>query len=245
MAKRFPHLEPEHREFIHRQRLFFTASASAVLGESAVVYLDRTGSGNETAAHLRADGRLTLMFCAFEGPPRILRLYGRGRVIRQGSPEYTQLLAAEFNNEEPPGARQMVWLDIELVQTSCRLRRAAVRVRRRTSHPHEVGRGEGPGDLSAREERVQHRWPAHRTLRRRRRAPFTLTSGKGTTPQARSTRMRAGRPLRLNSSSWPVSPSGPTRMSEASVSRAISSRPSSVTRFTRASPSTVSRMRSE
>jgi hypothetical protein len=134
MAKQFPHLEPEHREFIQRQRLFFTASAAAtgrvnvspkgldalrVLGERAVVYLDRTGSGNETAAHLRVDGRLTLMFCAFEGPPRILRLYGRGRVIRHGSPEYTQLLAAEFNNEEPRGARQLVWLDIELVQTSC------------------------------------------------------------------------------------------------------------------------------
>ncbi len=134
MAKQFPHLAPEHREFIQRQRLFFTASAAAtgrvnvspkgldalrVLGESAVVYLDRTGSGNETAAHLLADGRLTLMFCAFEGPPKILRLYGRGRVLRRGSPEYARLLAAEFGAAEPPGARQMVLLDIELVQTSC------------------------------------------------------------------------------------------------------------------------------
>lgn len=134
MAKQFPHLEPEHREFIQRQRLFFTASAAAtgrvnvspkgldalrVLGEREAVYLDRTGSGNETAAHLHADGRLTLMFCAFEGLPRILRLYGQGRILRRGGPEYTRLLADAFSNEEPPGARQMVWLDIDLVQTSC------------------------------------------------------------------------------------------------------------------------------
>ncbi|WP_164015526.1 pyridoxamine 5'-phosphate oxidase family protein [Pyxidicoccus trucidator] len=134
MAKQFPHLEPTHREFIQRQRLFFTASAAStghvnlspkgldalrILSDTAVAYLDRTGSGNETAAHLLADGRLTLMFCAFEGPPLILRLYGRGRVLPRGGPEYTRLLASDFGGVEPVGARQMVWLDLELVQTSC------------------------------------------------------------------------------------------------------------------------------
>ncbi len=134
MAKFFKHIEPAHREFIAKQRIFFNASAAAegrvnvsprdgaalrVLDEGSVVYLDRTGSGNETAAHLRANGRLTLMFCAFEGAPLILRLYGRGRIIRRGSEEYAAHLESVFNNEEPPGARQMVFLAVEGVQTSC------------------------------------------------------------------------------------------------------------------------------
>jgi hypothetical protein len=90
-----------------------------VLGPKAAVYLDLTGSGNETAAHLRATGRLTLMLCAFEGAPMILRLYGAGRVLRRGGPDYARLLAAEYGGAEPLGARQMIWLDIDLVQTSC------------------------------------------------------------------------------------------------------------------------------
>lgn len=134
MAKQFPHIEAAHRAFIQRQRVFFNASAPAeghvnvsprdgaslrVLGGNEVAYLDRTGSGNETAAHLRDNGRLTLLFCAFEGPPMILRLYGRGRVLPRGGADYARLLAAEFGGDEPPGARQMVRLDVDLVQTSC------------------------------------------------------------------------------------------------------------------------------
>lgn len=134
MAKQFERIEPVHREFIEKQRIFFNASAAAeghvnvsprdgaalrVLTANAVVYLDRTGSGNETAAHLLANGRLTLMFCAFEGPPLILRLYGRGRIVSRHSTEYADLLASEFGGVEPPGARQMIWLDVDLVQTSC------------------------------------------------------------------------------------------------------------------------------
>ncbi len=86
--------ESKHRDFIARQHVFFTASAAAtghvnlsprstdmlrVLGSNRVVYLDRTGSGNETAAHMLADGRLTIMLCAFDGPPLIMRLYGQPR----------------------------------------------------------------------------------------------------------------------------------------------------------------------
>lgn len=134
MAKQFPEISPALREFILRQRMFFTASAATtgrvnvsprgtdmlrVLGPNTVIYLDLTGSGNETAAHLRATGRLTVMFCAFEGAPMILRLYGTGRVLRRDSPDYARLLAAEFGGVEPVGARQMVRLDIDLVQTSC------------------------------------------------------------------------------------------------------------------------------
>jgi len=134
MAKDFPSLNQHHRDVIARQHMFFTASAAAgtrinlsprstdmlrVIGDNCVVYLDRTGSGNETAAHLLADGRLTIMFCAVEGPPLILRLYGRGRVLKRGDEEYGQLLATEFGNAEPLGARQMILLDFDLVKTSC------------------------------------------------------------------------------------------------------------------------------
>lgn len=134
MAQRFPSLEQKHLDFIARQHVFFTASAAAtghinlsprsadmfrVLGSNQVVYLDRTGSGNETAAHMLADGRLTIMMCAFDGPPLILRLYGRGRTIRRGSAEYEALLHDHFADTEPLGARQMMLLDFDLVQTSC------------------------------------------------------------------------------------------------------------------------------
>jgi hypothetical protein len=94
-------------------------AALRVLGENSVAYLDLTGSGNETAAHLRVNDRLTLMFCAFEGPPRILRLYGSGRILPRRGSEYKELLTAEFAGIEPPGARQMVTLKVDLVQTSC------------------------------------------------------------------------------------------------------------------------------
>src|SRR5271165_2815786 len=100
MAKALPSIDASCRDFIARQRIFFAASAApgahinlsprgtdcfAVLDDLTVAYLDRTGSGAETAAHLKADGRLTIMFCAFDGPPNILRLYGRGKSLRRGT----------------------------------------------------------------------------------------------------------------------------------------------------------------
>jgi hypothetical protein len=90
MAERFERIDARMRAFIVRQHVFFVATAAPgghvnlspkgldslrVIDQRSLVYLDLTGSGNETAAHLKADGRLTLMFCAFEGPPLILRLY--------------------------------------------------------------------------------------------------------------------------------------------------------------------------
>ena len=134
MAKQFPEISPALHAFIERQHIFFTASATAdsrvnvsprstealrVLGPNQVAYLDLTGSGNETAAHLLADGRLTIMFCAFEGAPMILRLYGRGTLLLRGTEGYAAQLAASFDDAEPIGARQIVVLDINLVQTSC------------------------------------------------------------------------------------------------------------------------------
>jgi len=134
MAKQFPSLDKAQTDFIKRQHMFFTATAAAtghinlspkgldglrVLGPNAVVYLDHTGSGNETAALLKQDGRLTIMFCAFEGVPLILRLYGRGTLLKKGSADYTHLLATAFDGNEPAGARHMIRLDFDLVQTSC------------------------------------------------------------------------------------------------------------------------------
>jgi hypothetical protein len=134
MDKRFTRIEPAHREFIQRQRVFFTGSAAGcgrvnvspkgldslrILGENRVIYQDLTGSGNETAAHLLLSDRLTLMFCAFEGAPLILRLYGRGRVVPRGEPEFASLVELGFSGSELPGTRQLVVMDVDLVQTSC------------------------------------------------------------------------------------------------------------------------------
>jgi len=135
MGKQFPKIEPEHRSFIERQKIFFVASAAPkgrvnvspkgmstlrVLGENDVAYLDSTGSGSETRAHLLAsnDKRLTMMFCAIEDDPVILRLYGQAQSLMRGTPEYAELLP-QF--DEIPGARQIVRLAVDLVQTSCGL----------------------------------------------------------------------------------------------------------------------------
>lgn len=131
MAKFFPQLTPEHQFFIEQQQVFFVASAPArgrinlspkgmntfrCLSAQEAAYLDLTGSGNETAAHLRHDDRLTIMFCSFSTEPLILRIYGQGRVVRLGSSE-GKALAARF--EPLPGARQFIVQRIESVQTSC------------------------------------------------------------------------------------------------------------------------------
>lgn len=134
MAKEYPSLTPELREFITRQHVFFAATAAPgarvnvsprstrefrVLDDNDVCWLDLTGSGAETAAHLKADGRLTVMFCAFDGPPSILRLYGRGDVLHRDSAEFSRVLAQHFGDERPVGTRQIVRLSVDLVKTSC------------------------------------------------------------------------------------------------------------------------------
>lgn len=134
MGTKYAAIDDQHRAFIDRQRIFFTASAAPdtrvnvsprstnafrVLGPNAVAYLDRTGSGNETAAHITAGGRMTIMFCAFEGPPMILRLHRKGRVLHRGTAEYDRLLADAFGGDEPRGTRQIVVLDADLVVKSC------------------------------------------------------------------------------------------------------------------------------
>ncbi len=136
MAKPYQTLEPKLKEFIERQKIFFTASATdssrvnvsprstdclRITDDNTAIYLDKTGSGNETAAHLLADGRMTIMMCAFEHPPQIMRLYGRGHVIHRDSAEYADLVTTWFATERAHAARQIVQLDFDLVQTSCGL----------------------------------------------------------------------------------------------------------------------------
>ncbi len=133
MGKLYDQIEPEHDAFIRRQAMYFVASAPLaaeghvnlspkgldsfrVVDSRTVMYLDLTGSGNETAAHLAQNGRLTIMFCAFEGSPKILRLYCRGRVVTRASPEWTKYMAAF---PPLPGVRQLVVGDVQHVQTSC------------------------------------------------------------------------------------------------------------------------------
>jgi len=133
MGKVFDGLDDALRRFISRQHVFFVASAPLsadghvnlspkgldtfrVLGPTTVAYLDLTGSGVETIAHLRENGRLTVMFCAFEGRPRILRLYGRGRAVEPTAAEWGEL-AAHF--PELPGVRSVVVLEVERIADSC------------------------------------------------------------------------------------------------------------------------------
>ena len=87
-----------------------------VLSNNKVIWLNLTGSGNETAAHVKHNHRMTIMFCAFEGNPLILRLYGNANVFHSGDPEYHSLIE-QF--PDIPGARQIFELNIDLVQSSC------------------------------------------------------------------------------------------------------------------------------
>ncbi len=131
MAKFYERLDETLQEFIRRQHLFFVATAPRsgrinlspkgadtfrVIDDRHVAYQDITGSGNETAAHLLDDGRLTVMFCSFDPDPLILRLYGHGRALRHGD-EGWPALSGRF--AALPGVRQIVLLAVESVQTSC------------------------------------------------------------------------------------------------------------------------------
>jgi hypothetical protein len=131
MGKQYDALSERLIEFIARQKLFFVGTAAAdsrvnispkgmdslrVLTNNRVIWLNVTGSGNETAAHVQQQPRMTIMFCAFEGEPMILRLYGSARAIHKNAAEWPELFA---HFEPLAGARQIFDLSIDLVQTSC------------------------------------------------------------------------------------------------------------------------------
>jgi hypothetical protein len=131
MGQQYQALTDKLADFIRAQKIYFVGTAAAqgrvnvspkgtdslrVLSPTRVLWLNVTGSGNESAAHVQSLSRMTLMFCAFEGTPMILRLYGNARVIHQGDSDWNEL----YGLFEPlVGARQLFDVSIDLVQTSC------------------------------------------------------------------------------------------------------------------------------
>lgn len=131
MAKQFEQLTPAFIEFIEQQKMYFVGTAGAdgrvnvspkggdsirVLDNSRIAWLNLTGSGNETAAHLKQVNRMTLMFCAFEGKPLILRTYGQATVLHHDNEQWEQY-AGLFPTYT--GSRQIFIQHIDLVQSSC------------------------------------------------------------------------------------------------------------------------------
>ena len=134
MGKVHEQIDDPLRGWIEAQHVFFVATAAAsvegtvnlspkgmtgtlaVLGPTSVAYLDLTGSGIETVAHLRENGRITLMWCAFDGPPRIVRVHGTGSVVVPGDERWDEL-AAHFGSHR--GQRAVIVVDAERVSDSC------------------------------------------------------------------------------------------------------------------------------
>ncbi len=133
MGRTFTSVEPAQAEFLEAQPVFFVATAPLgdgghvnlspkgydtlrVLDPATVAYLDLTGSGVETVAHVRQNGRITVMACAFEGPPMIVRVYGRGEVVTGDDDRFAEL-AARF--PALPGTRAVILVHVARVSTSC------------------------------------------------------------------------------------------------------------------------------
>ncbi|MFI9581689.1 pyridoxamine 5'-phosphate oxidase family protein [Streptomyces sp. NPDC052236] len=138
MGQRYERIDGRIRDFIEEQHIFFTATAPlsgdgtvnlspkgltgsfAVIDDVTVAYLDFAGSHNETIAHLRENGRITLMWCAFQGPPTIVRVHGRGEPVFRDDPRWSGLLA-HFPSIDtvPHGLRAIVVVHAEHVRDSC------------------------------------------------------------------------------------------------------------------------------
>jgi hypothetical protein len=136
MGRSYDTIDTRLGAFLAAQPVFFVATAPlagdghvncspksnngelAVLGPHEVAYLDRTGSGIETIAHLNENGRIVLMFCAFEGPPRIVRLHGAGRVVMRDDAGFLEL-AGRFRPESLLGSRSVIVTTVEWITDSC------------------------------------------------------------------------------------------------------------------------------
>lgn len=131
MGRRYSEISDKLKQFIEGQKIYFVGTATAcgrvnvspkgmdslrVLDKNRIVWLNVTGSGNETSAHVQDNPRMTVMFAAFEGDPMILRLYGNAKVVHRNDPHWDGL----YSLFDPiPGARQVFDLAVDLVQTSC------------------------------------------------------------------------------------------------------------------------------
>jgi hypothetical protein len=161
MGKFLDYIADHHRDFIEAQRMFFvsTAPVSAdghinlspkgldsfrVLSAHKVAYMDIVGSGNETSAHVLENGRITFMFCAFDGPPNILRLYGKGYAVLPGHKEWNEL-STHFNILL--STRQIIVADIFKVQTSCGFGVPYYQYAGERDHAHKWAEKKGPAGL--------------------------------------------------------------------------------------------------
>jgi hypothetical protein len=157
-------IDPKLAEWLLAQPMFFVATAPtdveghinvspkgldgtfAILGERRVAYLDLTGSGIETVAHLRDNRRIVLMFCAFSGPPRIVRLHGTGRFVTAGDDGFADAVAA-FPQPTPPGMRSVIEVEVTRVSDSCGFGVPVMElVGQRPTLPAWAGR-KGPGEM--------------------------------------------------------------------------------------------------
>ena len=136
MASSFEAIDDAMAAFVLAQPVFFVATAPlsadghvncspkgnrgefAVLGPRSVAYLDQTGSGSETIAHIRENGRIVVMFCAFSGPPRIVRFHGVGRFVHRDDPSFGDL-AARFSTGDEVGVRSVITVDVNRISDSC------------------------------------------------------------------------------------------------------------------------------
>ena len=133
MGKEFESIDDKLQRWIEKQRMFFVATAPLdgnghvncspkgldslrVLGPRQLAYVDLGGSGIETVAHIRENQRITIMLCAFDGPPKIFRFYGRGRAVEPGNTEFNDLVA---RFPEQPSVRNIIVIDVERIMDSC------------------------------------------------------------------------------------------------------------------------------
>ncbi|MBB5935689.1 pyridoxamine 5'-phosphate oxidase family protein [Streptomyces zagrosensis] len=175
MGKTYERIEGRLRTFIEEQKIFFTATAPltgdgtvnlspkgvsgsfAVLDEMTIGYLDFAGSNAETIAHVRENGRITLMWCAFDGPPNIVRIHGQGEAVFRDDPRWAELLQHfPAVNPEPHGLRAIILVTAELIRDTCGYAVPLMDYREdRTLHAQRFGR-EDDASLSAYFQKKEH-----------------------------------------------------------------------------------------
>jgi hypothetical protein len=166
MGRTHERIDPPLAEWLVRQPVFFVATAPldpgghvncspkgnrdefVVLGERRVAYLDQTGSGVETISHLLENGRMVVMFCAFEGPPRIVRLHGTGRVVSPRDRHFGDL-AARFPRPDGVGVRSIIVLDADRISDSCGFGVPVMTFDAHRPQMDEWATRKGPGGIAA------------------------------------------------------------------------------------------------